>query len=118
MYVESVDTPSLLGLRTVVAQRLEAYGAFEGCTAEDQRMILARACVVIWHLTVGEEGRRLYRTHLGHLADWTLYQTALDPMTRLCADVIAAVRGDIACGACAFGRTDGIPPTGTGPVRA
>jgi hypothetical protein len=93
MRMESVDTPSLLELRATVAQRLRAYGAFDECTAEDQRTILAQACVVIWHLTAGEEGRRLYRTHLGHPAEWTLYQTALDTMTRLCPDVIAAVQG-------------------------
>jgi hypothetical protein len=96
MHVESVDAPSLLELRAAVAQRLQAYGAFEGCTVEDQRTILAQACIAIWHLTAGEEGRRLYRTHLGHPADWTPYQTALDTMTRLCPDVIEAVQSYIA----------------------
>ena len=47
MRVESVDTPSLLGLRAMVAQRLHAYGAFERCTAGDRRAILAQACLVI-----------------------------------------------------------------------
>jgi hypothetical protein len=96
MHLESVDVPSLLELREAVAQRLQAYGAFEGCTVEDQCTILAQACTVIWHLTAGEEGRRLYRTHLGHPADWAPYQTALDTMTRLCPDVIEAVRSYIA----------------------
>jgi len=69
MHVESVDTPSLLELRAVVAQRLLAYGAFEECTAEDRRTILAQACLAIWHLTAGEEGRLLYRAQLGSPAD-------------------------------------------------
>ena len=56
MRVESVDIPSLLELRVTVAQRLQAYGAFEGCTAEDRRTILAQACMVIWHLTAGAQG--------------------------------------------------------------
>jgi hypothetical protein len=64
MRVESVDTPSLLELRAMVARRLPAYGAFDDCTAEDRRTILAQACLVIWHLTAEDEGRRLYRTHL------------------------------------------------------
>ncbi len=70
MHVESVDTPSLLELRAIVAQRLQAYGAFEGCTAEDRRTILAQACLVIWHLTAGEEGRRMYLTHLESPGRW------------------------------------------------
>jgi hypothetical protein len=53
MHVESVDTPSLLELRAMVARRLRAYAAFEGCTVEDRRAILAQACLVIWHLTAG-----------------------------------------------------------------
>jgi hypothetical protein len=53
MHVESIDTPSLLELRAMVVQRLQVYGAFEGCTAEDQRTILAQACLVIFHLTAG-----------------------------------------------------------------
>ena len=57
MHVESVDAPSLLELRAAVAQRLQAYGAFEGYTVENQRTILAQACIAIWHLTAGEEGR-------------------------------------------------------------
>jgi hypothetical protein len=95
MRSESVDTSSLLELRALVAQRLQVYRAFDGCTPEDRDTILAQACAAIWHLTAGDEGRRLYRTHLGHPADWALYQTALDTMTRLCPDVIAAVRGSI-----------------------
>jgi hypothetical protein len=62
MRVESVDTRSLPELRAIVAQRLHAYGAFGECTAEARCAILAQACLVIWHLTAGEEGRRLYRT--------------------------------------------------------
>jgi hypothetical protein len=46
MRVESPDTFSLLELRAIVAQRLQAYGAFEGCSAEAQRTILAQACMV------------------------------------------------------------------------
>jgi hypothetical protein len=41
MPVESVDTPSLLELRALVTRRLQAYGAFDGCTAADRRTILA-----------------------------------------------------------------------------
>ena len=96
MHVESIDTPSLLELRAMVAQRLRAYGTFEGCTAEDRRTILAQACMVIVYLTAGEEGRLLYRSHLGSPADWKPYETALDTMARLCPDVIAAVQGYIA----------------------
>src|SRR4030095_12397482 len=96
MRVESVNTPSLLELRTIVAQRLQAYGTFEDCTAEDQRTILAQACMVIVHLTAGEEVRRLYRAHLGSPADGTPYETALDTITRLCPDVIAAVQKYVA----------------------
>jgi hypothetical protein len=95
MHVESVDTPSLLELRAIVAQRLQAYGAFEECTAEEQCTILAQACLVIWHLTAGNEGRRLYHAHLGHLADGASSQTVLDTMARLCPEVIAAVQGYI-----------------------
>ena len=96
MHVESVDTPSLLELRATVAHRLQAYGTFEDCTAEDQRTILAQACLVIVHLTAGEEGRLLYRAHLGSPADWKPYEIALDTLMRLCPDVIAAVQGYIA----------------------
>jgi hypothetical protein len=110
MHVESVDTPSLLELRATVAQRLQAYGAFEGCIAEDRRTILAQACLVIWHLTAGDEGRMLYLTHLGCPADGTPYQTVLDTMTRLCPDVIAAVQGYIATWRARF-RQDGWHPT-------
>ena len=56
MHVESVDTPSLLELQATVAQRLRAYGALEGCTVQDRRTILAQACMVIVHLTSGDEG--------------------------------------------------------------
>ena len=92
MRVESVDTPSLLELRATVAQRLRASGAFEGCTAEDQRTILAQACLVIVHLTAGDEGRTRYLAHLEPSADRAHYQTVLDTMARLCPDVIAAVQ--------------------------
>jgi hypothetical protein len=95
MRVESMDTPSLLELRAMVAQRLHAYGAFEGCTAEDQRAILAQACMAIVHLTAGEEGRLLYCAHLGSPADWKPHERVLDMLTRLCPDVIAAVQGYI-----------------------
>ncbi len=76
--------------------RLRAYGAFEGCTAGDRRTILAQACVAVWHLTAGEEGWRLYRTHLGCPANWAPHERALDTMARLCPNVIAVVRGSIA----------------------
>jgi hypothetical protein len=79
-----------------VAQRLRAYGAFEGCTAEDQRTILAQACMVIVHLTAGDEGRMLYLTHFGPPVDRARHQTVLDTLARLCPDVIAAVQGYIA----------------------
>jgi hypothetical protein len=58
------------------------------------------------HLTAGEEGRLLYRRHLGSPADWTPYQMVLDTMTRLCLDVIAAVQGYIATWRARF-RQDG-----------
>jgi hypothetical protein len=96
MHVESVDTPSLLELRTLVVQRLQAYGAFEGCTAEDRRSILAQACLVIWHLTAGDEGRTMYLMHLNPPVDGMRSQTVLDTMARLCPDVIAAVQVYIA----------------------
>jgi hypothetical protein len=110
MHVESIDSPSLLELRATVAQRLQAYGAFEACTAEDRRTILAQACMVIVHLTAGEQGRLLYRAHLGSPADGTPYETALDTIARLCPDVIAAVQGYIAAWHIRF-REDGWPPT-------
>jgi hypothetical protein len=110
MRVESVDTPSLLELRAMVAQRLHAYGAFEGCTAEDQRAILAQACMVIWHLTAGEEGRWIYLAHLSPPADGMPYQSVLDTIARLCPDVIAAVQGYIAAWHARF-RQDGWHPT-------
>jgi hypothetical protein len=110
MHVESVDTPSLLELRVIVAQRLQAYGAFEGCSAEDRRTILAQACLVIWHLTAGEEGRTMYLTHLGRPADRARHQTMLDTMARLCPEVIAAVQGYIITWRARF-RQDGWHPT-------
>jgi hypothetical protein len=110
MRVESTDTPSLLELRAIVAQRLRAYGLFEGCTAEDQRTILAQACVVIWHLTAGEQGRLLYLTQLTPSADWKPYEAVLDTITRLCPDVIEAVRGYIATWRARFWQ-DGWHPT-------
>ena len=110
MRVESVDTPSLLELRAMVAQRLRAYGLFDGCSAEDQRTILAQACVVIWHLTAGEQGRMLYLTHLGAPADWKPYEKVLDAITRLCPDVIDAVQSYIAAWRARFWQ-DGWHPT-------
>jgi hypothetical protein len=110
MHVESVDTPSLLELRAIVAQCLQAYGAFEACTAEDRRMILAQACMAIWHLTAGEQGRRIYLAHLSPPADGMPYERVLDTMTRLCPDVIAAVQGYIATWRARFCQ-DGWHPT-------
>jgi hypothetical protein len=95
MRVESVGTPALLEPLAVVAQRLQAYGAFDGCTPEDRDTILAQACVAIWHLTAGEEGRTVYLTHLGSPAEGARSRAVLDTMTRLCADVIAVVQGYI-----------------------
>jgi hypothetical protein len=113
MHVEFVDTLSLLELRATVAQRLHAYGAFEGCTAEDRRAILAQACMVIFHLTAGEEGRLLYLTCVGPPVDGMPYQRVLDTMTRLCPDVIAAVQGYIATWRARF-RQDGWAPHAMG----
>ena len=96
MHIESVDTPSLLELRGIVAQRLREYGAFEGCSAEERRTILAQACLVIWHLTAGEEGRTRYLAHLEPSADRVHYQTVLDTVARLCPEVIAALQGYVA----------------------
>jgi hypothetical protein len=110
MRLEFVDAPSLLELRVIVAQRLQAYGAFDGCTAEDQRTILAQACMVIFHLTAGEQGKLLYRTHLGPSADGASCETMLDTMARLCPDVIAAVRAYITTWCARFWQ-DGWPPT-------
>jgi hypothetical protein len=104
MRVESVDTPSLLELRAIVAQRLRAYGAFDGCAAEEQRTILSQACLAIWHLTAGEEGRTRYLTHLGALADRARYRAVLDTMTRLCPEVIAAVQAYVAAWRVRFWR--------------
>lgn len=75
----------------MVVQRLQGDGAFEGCTAEDWRAILAQACLVLWHLTAGEEGRRTYFTVAG-----MPYQAMLDTLACLCPDVIAAVPGYVA----------------------
>jgi hypothetical protein len=93
-----------------MARRLRGYGAFEGCTADDQRTILAQACMVIWHLTAGEEGRRLYLTQLGPAADQARSQTVLDTLARLCPDVITAVQGYITAWGARF-RQDGWHPT-------
>ncbi len=110
MRVESVDIPSLLELQAIVAQRLRAYGAFEGCTAEAQRMILAQACMVIWHLTAGDEGRLIYLARLGCVVDDVPYKMVLDTLTRLCPDVIAAVQGYVAAWRARFWQ-DGWHPT-------
>jgi hypothetical protein len=110
MRVEAVDTPSLLQLRAIVARRLRAYGAFDGCTAEDRRTILAQACMAIFYLTAGEEGRRLYLTHLEPLADQARSRAVLDTMARLCPDVITAVWGYVAAWRVRF-RQDGWHPT-------
>ena len=76
----------------MVARRLQAYGAFEGYTAEDRRTILAQACLVIWHLTAGDEGRTMYLTHLASPVDGTHSQAVLDTMACLCPEVIDAVQ--------------------------
>jgi hypothetical protein len=110
MHVESVDIPSLLELRAMIAQRLRAYGAFEGCTAEDRRVILAQACLAIWHLTAGEEGQMLYRMHLGSPTDGASSQRVLDTLARLCPDVIAAVQRYITAWRARFWQ-DGWHPT-------
>jgi hypothetical protein len=110
MRVESVDTPSLLELRAIVARRLRAYGAFEDCTAADRRTILAQACLAIWHLTAGEEGRKIYLTRVGPPVDGMPYHTVLDTMARLCPDVMDAVRGYVAMWRARF-RQDGWHPT-------
>ena len=89
MHVESIDTPSLLELRAIVAQRLHAYGAFEGCTAVDQRAILAQACMAIVHLTAGEQGRRIYLAHLGPPADGMPYEVDEGPAHRGAGDYAA-----------------------------
>jgi hypothetical protein len=105
-----VDTPSLLELRAIVAQRLQAYGAFEACTAEDRRTILAQACLAIWHLTAGDEGRRMYLTHLNPPDDEARHQTVLDTLAHLCPDVIDAVQAYVAMWRARF-RQDGWHPT-------
>ena len=110
MHVESVDSPSLVELRAMVAQRLQDYGAFDGCTAEDRRMILAQACLVIWHLTAGEEGRTTYLRHLVPVVDGVSSQMVLDTVARLCPEVIAALQGYIAAWRARF-RQDGWHPT-------
>ena len=115
MRVESVDTPSLRELRAMVAQRLRAYGAFEGCTAKDQRTILAQACLAIWHLTAGDEGRLIYLRHLSPPADGVSSQRVLDTMALLCPEVIAAVQGYIAAWRARFWQ-DGWAPNAMGGV--
>jgi hypothetical protein len=109
MHVESVDSPSLVELRAMVAQRLQDYGAFDGCTAEDRRTVLAQACMVIWHLTAGEQGRMLYRTHLARPADGVSSQMVLDAMMHLCPDVVAALQAYVAAWRTRF-RQDGWHP--------
>jgi hypothetical protein len=69
-------------------------------------MILAQACLAIWHLTAGEQGRLLYLTRAGPPVDGMPYQMELETITRLCPDVIAAVRGYIAAWRSRF-RQDG-----------
>jgi hypothetical protein len=93
----------------MVAQRLQAYGAFDGCSAADRRAILARACLVIWHLTAREEGRRLYLACLSPPADGISSERVLNTMVRLCPDVIAAVQGYVAAWRACF-RQDGRHP--------
>jgi hypothetical protein len=110
MRAESVNAPSLLELRAMVARRLRAYGAFEGCTPAERRMILAQTCLAIWHLTAGEEGRKIYLTRVGPPVDGMPYQTVLDTLTRLCPDVIAAVQAYIISWRARFGQ-DGWHPT-------
>jgi hypothetical protein len=110
MHVESVEIPSLLELRAIVAQRLQAYGAFEGCTAGDQRTILAQACLAIFYLTAGDEGRTMYLMHLAPPLDGTRSQMVLDTMARLCPDIIDAVQGYIATWRARFWQ-DGWHPT-------
>jgi hypothetical protein len=109
MHIESVNTPSLLELRAIVAQRLHVYGAFDGCTAEDRRAILAQACLVIVHLTAGEEGRLMYLRHLAPPANGVSSQTMLDTMARLCPDVIAAVQGYVTTWHARFRQDDWHP---------
>jgi hypothetical protein len=70
-------------LRAVVAPHLQAYRAFEECTAAGQRASLIQAGVVIWHLTVGDEERAVHLTHFAPPADAISSQTALDTMARL-----------------------------------
>src|SRR4030095_7554424 len=101
---------SLVELQGMVAQRLQAYGAFDGCTAEDRRTILAQACLVIWHLPAGVQGRLMYLLHVEPLGARARHQTVLDTMTRLCPDVIAAVQGYIAMWRARFWQ-DGWHPT-------
>ena len=93
MRVASVDAPSLLEPRAIVARRLPKYGAFKECAPEEQRTILAQAYTVIWHLTAGNEGRLISLAHVEPLADRVCYQAVLDAMARLCPDIIAAVQG-------------------------
>jgi hypothetical protein len=100
----------------MVAQRLQAYGAFDGCSAEDQRTILAQACLVIWHLTAGEEGRTTYLRHHAPPADGVSSQAVLDTMARLCPDIIAALQGYVAAWRARV-RQDGAESHPVGGVR-
>lgn len=118
MRVEVVDTPSLLELRAIVAQRLRAYGAFEGYSAEDQRTILAQACLVIVHLTAGDEGRTMYLAYLEPSADRARSQAVLETLSRLCPDVIAAVQGHVAAWHARFRQDGWLPSSGRGAARA
>jgi hypothetical protein len=114
MRVEPLDTPSLLELRAIIAQRLHAYGAFEGCTAEDQRVILAQACLAIWHLTAGEEGRDGYTARTSVLG---YPSRRCSTPSRGCARMsLTPCRGTSPCGMTAFGRRGGIRRNGMGAV--
>jgi hypothetical protein len=93
MRVASVHTPSLLECRDIVAQRPQAYGAFDGCPPGGRDAILSQSCVATWHLATGEKGRVLYLTHRGSPIHGGRSRAMLTAMTRLCAEVIAAVQG-------------------------
>jgi hypothetical protein len=71
---------------------------------------MPQACLVIVHLTAGDEGRTTYLTHLGSPVDRARSQAVLDAMTRLCPDVIAAVQAYVAAWRTRF-RQDGWHPT-------
>jgi hypothetical protein len=87
------DLPSSPNM--TMTHEILTWFAFQGCTADDYRTILAQACLVIGYLTVGNEGRTTYLTHLCPPVDGARYQTVLDTMARLYPDVIAAVLGYI-----------------------